>query len=127
MLHRALRRSQIYEKEMLHRALRRNKIYEEEMQKYNSYSLMNLNLNMSRGKPSPDQLNLTDGILDVLGSDKYVKGSVDYRNYGILDGIPEAKKLFSELCGVKEDEICVMGNSSLNIMLPHLSLFVNSQ
>lgn len=92
------------------------KIYEEEMQKYNSYSLMNLNLNMSRGKPSPDQLNLTDGILDVLGSDKEVNGSVDYRNYGILDGIPEAKKLFSELCGVNEDEICVMGNSSLNIM-----------
>ena len=91
-------------------------IYEEEIKKYNEYALMNLSLNMSRGKPSPDQLNFSNELLDSLNSKSDLVGSVDYRNYGILDGIPEAKKLFSELCGVSEKEICVMGNSSLNIM-----------
>lgn len=93
-----------------------SEIYQSELKKYNEYAARKLNLNMSRGKPSPDQLDLTDGILDVLNSKSDLKGSVDYRNYGIIDGIPEAKKLFSELNGVSETEICIMGNSSLNIM-----------
>ncbi len=91
-------------------------IYQSEIKKYNDYKSMGLNLNMSRGKPAPDQLNISSDILDVLNSKSNLIGSVDYRNYGILDGIPEAKKLFSELCGVRESQIVVMGNSSLNIM-----------
>ncbi len=91
-------------------------IYAIEKEKYEKYKSAGLSLNMSRGKPAPSQLDIGIDILDVINSKTNLIGSADYRNYGILDGIPEAKKLFSELCGVKETEIIVMGNSSLNIM-----------
>ncbi len=89
----------------------------EAKKQYEGFLEMRLNLNMSRGKPAPVQLDLSAGLLDVINSGTdFGKYSVDYRNYGVLDGIPEAKTLFAELCGVKTSQICVMGNSSLNIM-----------
>jgi DNA-binding transcriptional MocR family regulator len=85
-----------------------------------NFKKINLKLDMSRGKPSKIQLDLSNGLLDCINSKTNTTGSLDYRNYGLLDGIPEAKKLFSSLCGVEEKEIMIMGNSSLNIMYDNI-------
>lgn len=87
-----------------------------ELKKFGYYKSLGLKLDMSRGKPCKEQLDLAMGIYDVIDSETNMKFAQDYRNYGILDGIPEAKKLFAELMGVKESEIIVAGNSSLNLM-----------
>jgi hypothetical protein len=92
------------------------KIYCEELAKYEEYKKLGLNLNMSRGKPSKEQLDLSNAFFDVLTSKSDFRGSQDYRSYGLVDGIPEAKKLFADLSGVSDKEVIVMGNSSLNIM-----------
>lgn len=85
---------------------------------YELYKSKGLKLDMSRGKPEKAQLDLSMEMLDTVNSKSDLKtiSGTDCRNYGVLDGIPEAKKLFSQLLGVAEDEIIVMGNSSLNIM-----------
>ncbi len=85
---------------------------------YNSFKAKGLKLNMARGKPAPEQLELSMGLLDVLNSKSSLIGENgdDYRNYGILEGIPEAREMFSKMIGVKSDEILVCGNASLNIM-----------
>lgn len=85
--------------------------------KYNEYKAEGLNLNMSRGKPSPEQLDLTLDMLNVLNKDNLVsENGMDCRNYGTLDGIPEAKKLLAPMAGVPEKNVIIFGNSSLNIM-----------
>jgi aspartate/methionine/tyrosine aminotransferase len=82
---------------------------------YAGYQARSLKLDMSRGKPSGSQLDLTNGILDRL--DGYmVEGGIDARNYGCLEGIHEARKLFSELLGIPQDRLMIGGNSSLNMM-----------
>ena len=82
---------------------------------YRNYSSRNLKLDMSRGKPSGSQLDLTNGILDRL--DGYmVEGGIDARNYGCLEGIHEARKLFSDLLGIPRERLMIGGNSSLNMM-----------
>lgn len=75
-------------------------------------------LDMSRGKPSADQLALTKGLNEVLcGTDNFMSSSgIDCRNYGLLDGIPEIKQIFSDILEIPMDNIIVCGNSSLNIM-----------
>lgn len=77
-----------------------------------------ISLDMSRGKPGSDQLDLSNGMLDVLNSSSAFKGEngVDLRNYGVLDGTKEAKKLFADLMETDTDHVMVYGNSSLNIM-----------
>ncbi len=82
---------------------------------YASYVARHLKLDMSRGKPSGTQLDLTNGILDALSNYRTDDG-VDARNYGGLEGIPEARKLFAEVLGIDADKIIVGGNSSLNLM-----------
>ena len=79
---------------------------------------MGLNLDMSRGKPGSDQLDLAMPMLDVLTSKEVIESEngTDLRNYGIVDGIPEAKKLVADMVGVKPEQVIVYGNSSLNIM-----------
>ena len=79
---------------------------------------MGLNLDMSRGKPGSDQLDLAMPMLDVLTSKEVTESEngTDLRNYGIVDGIPEAKKLVADMVGVKPEQVIVYGNSSLNIM-----------
>lgn len=77
-----------------------------------------LHLDMSRGKPSKAQLDLSRGMMDVLTSDTdlvCVEG-VDCRNYGVIDGIKEAKQLFADMMEVPKDNIIIFGNSSLNVM-----------
>ena len=90
--------------------------YDKLLQEYQGYKDMGLKLDMSRGKPSKAQLDISNGLLDVLNSSSNLMGNIDYRNYGDLDGIPEAKALFAELAGVETNEISIFGNSSLNIM-----------
>ena len=85
---------------------------------YQDYKGQNLALNMSRGKPSASQLDLSKGMMDVLRSDSNLtcEDGTDCRNYGVLDGIPEAKRLLGGMIGAKPEQVIVYGNSSLNVM-----------
>ena len=86
-------------------------------QQYAEYKAKGLKLDMSRGKPAPEQLDLSiDMLLHCLDGDYKASNGIDCRNYGILDGIPEAKKLFEEMLSIGDDEIIVGGNSSLQLM-----------
>ncbi len=88
-----------------------NKEYEEAKAK-------GLKLDMSRGKPAASQLDMEMDFMNVLNADSIFKteAGVDCRNYGIMDGIPEARKLIGDVLGVSADNVIVFGNASLNIM-----------
>jgi DNA-binding transcriptional MocR family regulator len=90
---------------------------EELLGRYHEFQRRKTTLDMTRGKPCPEQLELSAGLLDCLSRRdfKAMDGS-DCRNYGGLDGLPEAKKLFAEYMGVGPDEIIIGGNSSLSLM-----------
>ena len=77
-----------------------------------------LKLDMSRGKPAKAQLDLSNGMMDILNSETDLVSSdgVDCRNYGILDGISDARKLLADMSEVPERNILIYGNSSLNVM-----------
>lgn len=77
-----------------------------------------LSLDLSRGKPGKTQLDLMTGMLDCISSadDCIAEGGIDCRNYGVLDGIPEAKRLFSDLLAVPVENLFIGGNSSLKLM-----------
>ncbi len=84
---------------------------------YNDFKGQGLCLNMARGNPCKEQLDLTVDMLKVFDDGAFMSEcGNDVRNYGLLDGIPEAKKFFSEMLGVNTDEIIIFGNSSLNAM-----------
>ncbi len=85
---------------------------------YNEFKSRGLSLDMSRGKPGKVQLDLVNDMMDVLNKDSDYKAEngFDVRNYGLLDGIPEAKKLFADLLQVEPKNVIVGGNSSLNMM-----------
>lgn len=82
-----------------------------------------LKLDMSRGKPSKSQLDISIGMMDVLTSDTDMMSSdgVDCRNYGVLDGISDARKLLADMSEVPERNILIYGNSSLNVMFDTVS------
>lgn len=86
--------------------------------KYEEAKAEGLALDMSRGKPSPAQLDLSRGMLDVLNSSSELKAEngTDVRNYGLLEGIYEARKLMGDIMGVPAENVIVCGNASLNIM-----------
>ena len=90
---------------------------------YESYAAQGLKLDMSRGKPSAAQLALSEGMLGIMSSaaDCFTETGFDCRNYGVLDGIPEAKRIFSDILGIPAANIIVAGNSSLNIMYDELA------
>lgn len=94
------------------------KIRDDAAVKLASFAADGRKLDLTRGKPGAAQLDLTSGLLGVItdGDDCFSEGGFDCRNYGILDGLPETKRLFSELLGIPEDMIFVAGNSSLNVM-----------
>ena len=84
---------------------------------YQELKSLGLKLDMSRGKPNKDQLDLSMGMVDALnGSDLVGEEGVDCRNYGVLDGIIEAKRLLSAMIECPVDQIIIYGNSSLNVM-----------
>lgn len=82
-----------------------------------------LHLDMSRGKPSKAQLDIGIGMMDVLTSESDLVSSdgVDCRNYGVLDGISDARKLLADLSEVPERSVIIYGNSSLNVMYDTIS------
>ena len=90
---------------------------------YADIKAQGLALDMSRGKPAADQLDLSMGLMDVLSSDSDLKceTGVDCRNYGVIDGIPEAKRLLGEMSEVDPDHIIIYGNSSLNVMFDSIA------
>ncbi|MCX4338746.1 MAG: aminotransferase [Lachnospiraceae bacterium] len=82
-----------------------------------------LKLDMSRGKPEPAQLDMGMGLLDVLTSSSDMKcmEGIDTRNYGLMDGITEAKHLMADVMSVPAENVIVYGNSSLSIMYDTIS------
>lgn len=86
--------------------------------RYNEFKAKGLKLDMSRGKPGADQLDLSSGINDIKD---FIENGVDYRNYGILDGIPECKKLFADLMGVAPKNVIIGPNASLTLMFDYIS------
>ena len=91
--------------------------------KFAEIKAKNLKLDMSRGKPSKAQLDLSMGMMDVLSSEANLtcEEGVDCRNYGVLDGINEAKQLLSDMSEVPKENIVIFGNSSLNVMYDTIS------
>ena len=85
---------------------------------YQEAKAKGLKLDMSRGKPAPAQLDMERDFLDVIhpNTDLKTESGIDCRNYGLLDGIPEAKKLIGDMLGVPADQVIVCGNASLNVM-----------
>lgn len=93
------------------------KYYQEQLEAYENYKALGLKLDMSRGKPTTSQLSLTNEMLThCLDGDYTSERGVDCRNYGVLDGIYEAKRLFMPMIGVGRWEIIIGGNSSLQLM-----------
>jgi len=91
---------------------------------YDAYKAKGLQLDMSRGKPGADQLDLTLNIMleCVNPRDGYkAENGQDVRNYGLLDGIPEAKRLFGDVLHMPPEQVIVGGNSSLNMMFDYIA------
>lgn len=97
-------------------------------QQFEEIKAMGLKLNMARGVPSVDQLKLSLPILDILHKDAdcTAEDGTDCRNYGVMDGIPECKRLMADMLGVSPEMVMVGGNSSLNMMFDTISCFMNT-
>lgn len=104
------------------------KEYSNLLKQFENVKSKGLNLNMARGKPGKDQLDLSLPMLDVLNSSSSFLGEdgMDCRNYGLLDGINECKKLFGEILGVESDMVMVGGSSSLNMMFDTISCMMTT-
>lgn len=83
---------------------------------YDGLAAKGLSLNLARGKPAAEQLDLSNELFHTLDDGDFVCDGVDVRNYGCLDGLPACKRLFAEILGVEEREVLVGGNASLNLM-----------
>ncbi len=90
--------------------------YDSLLSEYERIKSRGLSLNMARGKPGTEQLDLVGEMMTVLGTSDYQDGNIDVRNYGELTGIPSAKRLFADLLGTLPEQILVGGNASLNLM-----------
>lgn len=86
--------------------------------RYNDFKAKGLKLDMSRGKPGSDQLDLSKGLNDVAD---YTENGVDLRNYGMMDGTPACKKFFADLMQVKPENVIVGPNASLTLMFDYIS------
>lgn len=94
-------------------------VHAELLSKYNEFKSKGLKLDMSRGKPCTEQLNLSMDMLNI--TDVKAENGLECRNYGILDGIPECKAIFSQMLEVEDKNVIVMGNSSLNVMFDFIA------
>lgn len=97
-------------------------LLDELKQRHGDFKARGFSLDMTRGKPAPEQLDLTAGMLELPGRDDYRDDhGTDCRNYGGLDGLPGMKKLFAEILEVSPEQVIVGGNSSLNMMYDALA------
>ncbi|MBQ8003563.1 MAG: aminotransferase, partial [Oscillospiraceae bacterium] len=97
-------------------------LYADLQKAYAEYVARGLRLDMSRGKPAPDQLDICEGLLTAISENSDVADvSPDVRNYGGIDGIPEMKALFAEILGVAPSEVVIGGNASLTMMFDMVS------
>jgi len=111
---------------MTYKEMNKEELLEERQnlqKEYDAWKRKGLSLNMARGKPSKAQLDLSNELMDVLDSNSYFNDQTgtDCRNYGVPDGIPEAKALMGEMSEVSPDDMIIFGNSSLNIMFDQIS------
>lgn len=88
-------------------------IYDLQKNEYDNLVSQGYSVDIARGKPCNEQLDIAMPMLNIEGLDKMPKS---YRNYGMLDGIPELKKIFAQMLGVNSNEIILGGSSSLNLM-----------
>jgi len=97
--------------------------YSSLLEEYNRYKTMNLRLDMSRGKPCKEQLELSMPMMDILNSKANLncEDGIDCRNYGVLGGIEECKKLLGDIIEVDSNNIIIFGNSSLSVMFECVS------
>ena len=96
--------------------------YEVVKERYEELSALGLKLNMARGKPGKEQLDLVSDILTVLSApEQCVVDGVDVRNYGELSGITAAKRLFADILGCRAEECFIGGNASLTLMYDTIS------
>jgi len=100
-----------------------SKLKETLSSEYNSYKSANISLDLSRGKPNSEQLDLSNELLVSSVDEKFYisENGFDCRNYGLGEGIPEMKRIFSELFNIPEKNIVVGGNSSLNMMFDNIA------
>ena len=102
------------------------RIYHRLQKQYEAYCHRNLKLDMSRGKPGADQLDLCGAMMNCLAKDDYMSSNnIDCRNYGGVDGIPEMKQLFAAILETDRDEVIVGGNSSLKMMFDNIAVNVS--
>lgn len=104
------------------------KLLEKEQKEYDAFKSLGLSLDLSRGKPCTEQLELSTEMLScvIAPSDCYSESGFDCRNYGINDGLPEMKAIFADILGVSQKNVYVGGNASLNMMydtLAHAMLY----
>lgn len=91
------------------------------LNEYNTFKAKGLKLDMSRGKPGADQLDLSERMLTVLNKNEdLIADKLDTRNYGVLDGIPACRELFAELLGVPAKNVIAGGNASLTMMYDNI-------
>ena len=87
------------------------------IERIEAFKKQNLSLDMTRGKPGSEQLDIANGMLTIVGKNNFHSPSgLDVRNYGGLDGFPEAKRLFADFLDVNPEEVIIGGNASLNLM-----------
>ena len=87
------------------------------LDRYQEFKSRGITLDITRGKPCPEQLDLSNAMLDIINSRNYLtENAADFRNYGGLDGLPQVRELFAQYLEVTPEEIIIGGNSSLNMM-----------
>lgn len=116
---------------MFYKDMNREQLLEEKeslQKEYDGYKAMGLKLDMSRGKPGKEQLDISERMLDIVnsGTECKTRDGLDCRNYGLLDGIPSCKELFAKLLGVEPENVMVGGNSSLNMMFDTIACMMTT-
>lgn len=96
--------------------------YAQLLQRHEAQKALGLQLNMARGKPGREQLDMVMELLTLpLTAEDFITDGVDARNYGVVEGIPAARRLFAELLGCQPEQVIAGGNSSLEMMFDAVS------